>query len=141
MTNLSLGYFMVFVGPLSCGLTLPPSCLLLAICLSLGLCVSQIVSNSLLIFAGFYEVLGKQKLPLMLDYFHALFLVRWVKTSPFFYFQLRIDCHFLENKVSNRGPWKEKFFYVRDDWDVAAPWSSAASKIYLNKIRHDLQTL
>lgn len=59
MTDAPESCFIVFFGLFSCGLRITPPLLLIEICRSLGLCLSQLVLNSLLSYAYFCEELER----------------------------------------------------------------------------------
>ncbi|KAL2226399.1 UNVERIFIED_CONTAM: hypothetical protein Sindi_1998600 [Sesamum indicum] len=104
---------------------------------SYGICVSQLTPNAFMCFEGWQRRLLELKLPLTLENFHALWIVRCVAEvsvssydGRYFYFTPQKACRFLKVFVSSKGPWKEKFFYVRDNgWGLASEWSSSAITI------------
>ncbi|KAL2236323.1 UNVERIFIED_CONTAM: hypothetical protein Sindi_0824000 [Sesamum indicum] len=90
-----------------------------------------------LLFKGWKHRLLELGLPLTLESFHALWTVRrMVEVSVssddgrYFYFTPQKAFRFLEGFVFSKGPWKEIFFFIRDDgWGLASEWSSSPIKI------------
>ncbi|KAL0419120.1 UNVERIFIED_CONTAM: hypothetical protein Sradi_1325500 [Sesamum radiatum] len=121
------GYFTVYSAFFSSGFTLPPHPLLMDIIKKSGLCVSQFTPNSFTYFEGFLYRFRELGLPLTIESFFTLFSVRKVANDSFFFFFPRSGCRFLDGSASSKGPWKEKFFYVRDsDWDFATNWGEVS---------------
>ncbi|KAL0284977.1 UNVERIFIED_CONTAM: hypothetical protein Sangu_2799000 [Sesamum angustifolium] len=119
------------------GFSIPPHPLLVKIIQSFGICISQLTPNSFMCFEGWRRRFRELGLPVSLASFHALWTVRRVAevtTSTddgrYFYFFPQKACRFLDGFTSSKGPWKERFFYVRDDgWGLVSDWSSSHIKI------------
>lgn len=75
--------------------------MLIKICKSLGLCLSQLVPNSLLSYACFREKLERCWLSVTVDSFHALFTTRQTIRLLYFISLLGANANFLEKNTSN----------------------------------------
>ncbi|KAI3446711.1 hypothetical protein Pfo_003376 [Paulownia fortunei] len=106
------GFFTVYLAYFTSGFTIPPHPLLIEIMKSVGLSVSQLTPNDMLYFEGFLHRLGELELSVSLDAFHTLFTLRRVPHESFFYFYPRAGCRFLDSGPSNRGPWRERGFFM-----------------------------
>ncbi|KAL2226735.1 UNVERIFIED_CONTAM: hypothetical protein Sindi_2032200 [Sesamum indicum] len=140
------GCFTVYTAYFDNGFSIPPHPLLVKVIRSYGVCISQLTPNSFMCFEGWRRRLLELGLPITLESFHAVWTVRRVAEvsdssddGRYFYFTPQKACRFLAGFVSSKGPWKEKFFYVRDDgWGLASEWSSSPIKItYRKKLEID----
>ncbi|KAL0313360.1 UNVERIFIED_CONTAM: hypothetical protein Sradi_5735300 [Sesamum radiatum] len=130
------GYFTVYSSFFSSGFTLPPHPLLLDITRESGLCVSQFTPNSFLYFEGFLLHFRELSLPLSAESFFTLFSVRKIANDSFFFFFPQNRCKFLAGSASSKGPWKEKFLYVKDvDWGLVTDWGEVSPALSSS---HDL---
>ncbi|KAL0319785.1 UNVERIFIED_CONTAM: hypothetical protein Sradi_5240000 [Sesamum radiatum] len=121
------GFFTVYSSFFSSGFTLPPHPLLVDIIKESGLCVSQFTPNSFLYFEGFLYRFRELGLPLSFESFFTLFSVRKIANDSFFFFFPRNGCKFFEGSASSKGPWKEKFFYVKDvNWGFTTSWGEVS---------------
>ncbi|XP_020549117.1 uncharacterized protein LOC105160179 [Sesamum indicum] len=135
------GCFTVYTAYFDNGFSIPPHPLLVKVIRSYGVCISQLTPNSFMCFEGWRRRLLELGLPITLESFHAVWTVRRVAEvsdssddGRYFYFTPQKACRFLAGFVSSKGPWKEKFFYVRDDgWGLASEWSSSPIKITYRK--------
>ncbi|KAL2237669.1 UNVERIFIED_CONTAM: hypothetical protein Sindi_0958600 [Sesamum indicum] len=116
------GCFTVYIAYFDNGFSILPHPLLVKVIRSYGICVSQLMQNSVMCFEGWRRRLLELGLLITLESFHALWTVRRMAEvsdssddGRYFYFTPQKACRFLAGFVSSKGPWKEKFFYVRDD--------------------------
>ncbi|KAL2237675.1 UNVERIFIED_CONTAM: hypothetical protein Sindi_0959200, partial [Sesamum indicum] len=137
------GSFTVYTAYFDNGFFIPPHPLLVKVIRSYGICVSQLTPNSFMCFEGWRRRLLELGLPITLESFHALWIVRRVAEvsdssddGRYFYFTPQKACRFLAGFVSSKGPWKEKFFYVRDDgWGLASEWIACLSSLLTAAVR------
>ncbi|PIN03566.1 hypothetical protein CDL12_23908 [Handroanthus impetiginosus] len=98
------GHFTVFTFYFRVGLTIPPDPLLVELVRTYGICLSQLIPNSFMYFTGFHYPFEEPRLPLSMEGFQSLFLMKKVPKELFFYFFPHLGCKFLGRVSSSWEP-------------------------------------